>query len=274
MFETIVSHDTPKKREDTSRKEELRVHTEITVKAIRFFQIDLEKILTDILKGKARFFGSKDRVTVRCFMLLNPDNPSDVPVFLTRPNEVLQQSTYIDRKKVRHELDEPIDNTIHQEIWFFWEQILREQPNSERALFFQKLLASGALYKRIEGVMKVILTDRAHPKVRLENAYLILNKFEPEKRKKVIAQLGQYGCSEVNTGSNRGERVSVEKCTLEFMLADHIEESAQKLSQVVTPRAVRLYRNLAFRFLTNPEANKSLPAYARFQEFQELLQKL
>ena len=209
---------------------ELSPHSELAKQAIDFFEADVQRILTEIEAGEAHFFGSTDRVTVRCFMLVNPEKADDVPIFLTRPSIALSATEFKDNTGRMYNLGEYIDNTIHSEIWYYWEQLIREDPSSERAAFFQKLLISGAKYKRIEGMSQVLLRQNKEPEFRLENGYLLLQKFPLEDMKRKIAQLGLYGFTEVNRGASSTERVSVEKYILEYMLSDTIEASAQKLA--------------------------------------------
>ena len=118
---------------------ELSPHSELAKQAIDFFEADVQRILTEIEAGEAHFFGSTDRVTVRCFMLVNPEKADDVPIFLTRPSIALSATEFKDNTGRMYNLGEYIDNTIHSEIWYYWEQLIREDPSSERAAFFQKL---------------------------------------------------------------------------------------------------------------------------------------
>ncbi len=247
------------------------------------FQEDAQFIIDLFQRIENSITLNKDKLIVSFAALIhiNPNDPLGMPILIMRP---------IDRpqKDERMYYVGSGADMFHSDIYDDWKLLTEEEPNDKRAAVFNFIDQGLGGYDELEHIYLNAQRD-ANNKIVLEIAagweYLqreVSEKIRPHELKsqltkeesaELLRQLKKYNIDGVRIDED-GNFLSMEKIILDKMMEPIIQKNAERLRAVVTPRAVKEYQNLAYRFLTNLDPDKSSPLYARFLEFEEILQNL
>lgn len=251
--------------------------------AAECFQKDTQFIIDLFQRIEKSTTLNRDKLIVSFAALLhiNPNDPLGMPILIMRP---------IDRPQ-KHEsmyFFSSGASMLHSDIYDDWRLLTEEKPNDKRTAVFNFIDRELGGYDELEHIYLNVQRD-ANNKIVLEIEagweYFqrkVSEKIRPHQLKpqltreegaELLRQLKKYNIDGVRTDED-GNFLSIEKIILDKMMKPIIQKNAEKLRAVITPRAVKEYKNLAHRFLTNPNPDKSSPLYARFLEFEEILQRL
>lgn len=271
---TPVTTETP-----TSKETQVDFETQV----LQFFRKDIQYMI-DLFENGVRStdnWADKDDSLIFCALALsNPDDPLGMPIIITRPVERPDKTQIDDIKNNDYQF-------FHKDIWNEWQVLADSNPSDKRSLVFSWLNSEGRGYKKAQHIFLKIKEVNGNSIVHLEQGWnylktAVAKRLEPteqfpqlgqEEIEILLKQLQKYGLNTEKI-TMRENPALVESFVLERMLEPTIEKNAEKLRAILTPRAVREYIALANRFLTNPNQDKASPLYAKFLEYEEILEKL
>lgn len=205
------------------------------------------------------------KLDFRAFIIMNPNDSEATPIIITRPDE---------DKFIPLDYSNGNSATIyHADIWQGWRLYAEKNPDSDRAKIVNQINNWGGIDKMAHVYMRLNkdVDGSEHLVVKSGWSSLVKNN---DSKEDAIEKLGEYGVAEVNNDSWEGDREKMEKIILEDMMMPTIEKNANQLSKILTPRAVRQYRNLATIYQTNTNPNKDSYAYQVYQDYQNILDRL
>ncbi len=272
----------PEKRIDVLDEPELEQGLEQLI--TQFFQKDVQYMIGLSEKGEELTRGwNKNELFLRfrALVLPNSNDPHGLPMIIMRPTDRPQrdESNYYNGSS---------SEMYHTDIWRDWKKLAETYPNSNRAAVFNALDQEAGGYRdAVHLYLKITTNSENRSVIELESGWIDFQdylarklspdyynpKLSPKESKSLIKKLKAYGIDAVVV-NEKEEPISVEKIILEEMMGPVIENNAERLRAIVTNRAASEYRNLAYKFLTNPNPDKSSPLYYKFLEYEDLLQRL
>jgi len=228
--------------------------------AVQFFNVDLQYMINT-------YQTSRDVVEFRALIVGNPSGEDRTPLMIIRPDlEFHPSRSYYN--------DDGRNDIYHADIWEGWKIEAERNSGSERAKLFRYLSGKIGGQGKMEHIYLEVRDNKgSFPSVEVVLGWPSFNKhFEYKDR--LLMEMGRYGIDAIRDGREEEDRVSIEKLILETEVKYFIELTSKRLSSFLSSKAVRQYKNLAFRFLTDPNAPRDTVTYQIFMEYFALVKKL
>ncbi len=250
-----------KSKERPSQKEIIS-DLEAVMLARKFFEEDMQ-----YMKQRLEEYPS-EAVEFRGLIMKNPSINKETPIMIIRPNLEFDPERSYNNDGGRNDIH-------HHDVWYGWEIESIRNPTGERAKLFRYLADEPRKYNDLTHIyLEYKKAEDSGNSLEIVLGWPRFVSIEDPHHEEIIMEMARYGIDIVKFGSHDDEAIDVEKLILKTEINFIIERTAKQLSEIITPSEVRIYRNLAYKFLSDPNPNKGTPAYQKFFEYFTLARKL
>jgi hypothetical protein len=175
---------------------------------------------------------------------------------------------------------------LHYKIWESWQEEAAAEPDGQRSAALQQINRNGTyMWGYVEVLAngdKALMITNPAPKDELDSddsnlsiVQLIAKEevsintpISEEKMEELKSLKPLYHFGAVIDGIN--SQLTAERARVDF-LQIHIEQTARELSKFITPRNVKAYRNLAYRYYINRTIENESPLAVRVKEIENIV---
>ncbi len=188
------------------------------------------------------------------------NNDRGFPIVLIRPDDSF------DTRKIFNNGYET--DMHHVDVWRVWFELARKDPSSDRGKLFRYLARNRIGWSDMTHIYIKIEDDGSDQ--RKLSIYSDWWKYERDtgSTDKIVA-MEPYKIDEIKTSEDK-EAVDVAKIILESELNQIIDLYARRLGEIIPPSKVTQFRNLAQKYMKDPDADKSTRSFQIYQEYMLL----
>lgn len=276
-------------RSENTREEKTRYSetekNEIREIASRAFQEDMDAVTKEMIRQneiRTPYVDDKDPrryIRFRGITFANPFKDGGQPIIITIPESIklINNTPYLCNTWDDRYFGQGVSlsSEYHHTLYNQWKQIVKENPGIDRKRLLEVLESCGGS----EGVLAdhCYITRRFNPDGTFENSITISKEDLSRNGGKqafrdAVAYIGaNYGIDKVSTWEDSKD---VEFYVREGMFTPLIEDFCARLSRVMTPSKVEMYRNIATGLYINLTVEKDSHAYFIAKEFEAIAREM